>query len=64
MASKPMTKTQLISALADETGSDKKTAGVALDGMISIISREVSGGGAVTLPVLERFTVESAQREQ
>ena len=50
MASKPMTKTQLISALADETGSDKKTAGVALDGMISIISREVSAGGAVTLP--------------
>ena len=50
MAVKPMTKTQLISALADETGSDKKTAGAALDGMISIISREVSGGGAVTLP--------------
>jgi len=50
MATKPMTKTQLIAALADETGSDKKSATAALDGLIAIISREVSAGGAVTLP--------------
>ena len=47
---KPMTKTQLVAALADEMGSDKKTAGAALDGVIAIITREVSAGGAVTLP--------------
>ena len=47
---KPMTKTQLVSALADEMGSDKKTASGALDAVVSIITREVSGGGAVTLP--------------
>ncbi len=47
---KPMTKTQLVAALADEMGSDKKTASAALDGVISIITREVSNGGAVTLP--------------
>ncbi len=47
---KPMTKTQLVTALADEMGSDKKTANGALDAVISIITREVSGGGAVTLP--------------
>ena len=47
---KPMTKTQLVAALADEMGSDKKTAGSALDAMVSIITKEVSGGGAVTLP--------------
>ena len=47
---KPMTKTQLVSALADEMGSDKKSASGALDAVISIITREVSGGGAVTLP--------------
>ena len=29
--SKPMTKTQLVAALADEMGSDKKSAGAALD---------------------------------
>ena len=47
---KPMTKTQLVAALADEMGSDKKTAGAALDAVVSIITREVSAGGAVTLP--------------
>lgn len=48
--SKPMTKTQLVAALADEMGADKKTAGTALDAMVGIITNEVSGGGAVTLP--------------
>ena len=47
---KPMTKTQLVSALADEMGSDKKSAGVALDAIVGIITKEVAGGGAVTLP--------------
>ncbi|EDM33664.1 DNA-binding protein HU [Roseovarius sp. TM1035] len=45
-----MTKTQLVAALADDMGSDKKTAGAALDAVIAIITREVSAGGAVTLP--------------
>jgi DNA-binding protein HU-beta len=47
---KPMTKTQLVAALAEEMGSDKKTAGTALDSIINVITSEVSGGGAVTLP--------------
>jgi len=47
---KPMTKTQLVAALADEMGSDKKTATSALDAMVDIITKEVSNGGAVTLP--------------
>lgn len=47
---KPMTKTQLVATLAEEMGSDKKTAGTALDAVVSIITKEVSGGGAVTLP--------------
>ena len=50
MANKPMTKTQLVAALAEEMGTDKKAATGALDAAISIITREVSGGGAVTLP--------------
>ena len=50
MATKPMTKTQLVSALAEEMDSDKKSASAALDAITSIITREVSGGGAVTLP--------------
>ena len=47
---KPMTKTQLVAALADEMGSDKKSASAALDAITGVITREVSGGGAVTLP--------------
>ncbi|MEM9971285.1 MAG: HU family DNA-binding protein [Pseudomonadota bacterium] len=47
---KPMTKTQLVAALAEEMDSDKKSASGALDAIIAIITREVSGGGAVTLP--------------
>ncbi|ROU01245.1 HU family DNA-binding protein [Histidinibacterium lentulum] len=47
---KPMTKTQLVAALADEMGSDKKTAAAALDAVSSVITKEVSSGGAVTLP--------------
>ncbi len=47
---KPLTKTQLIAALADEMGSDKKTAAGALEAIVAVITREVSGGGAVTLP--------------
>ena len=50
MAQKPMTKTQLVAALAEEMGSDKKTAGAALDAVTSIVTKEVAAGGAVTLP--------------
>ena len=47
---KPMTKTQLVAALAEEMGAEKKTASAAPDAVVSIITKEVSGGGAVTLP--------------
>ncbi|MEM1006012.1 MAG: HU family DNA-binding protein [Pseudomonadota bacterium] len=47
---KPMTKTQLVAALAEEMGTDKKSANSALEAMTGLITREVSAGGAVTLP--------------
>ena len=50
MATKPMTKDALVTALAEKTGMDKKSAGAALDAVTEIITDEVSGGGAVTLP--------------
>ena len=52
---KPMTKTQLVAAIADEMGGDKKTAGAALDAITSVITKEVAGGGAVTLPGVGKF---------
>lgn len=50
MAQKPMTKTQLVAALAEEMGSDKKAAAAALDAVTAVVSKEVAAGGAVTLP--------------
>lgn len=47
---KPMTKTQLVAALAEEMGADKKTAAAALDAVTAIVTREVAAGGSVTLP--------------
>ncbi|NBZ86553.1 HU family DNA-binding protein [Stagnihabitans tardus] len=49
---KPMTKTQLVAALADAMGADKKTASAALDAISEVVAREVAAGGAVTLPGL------------
>ena len=48
--SKPMTKTQLVAALAEHMEVDKKAAGSALDAICELITREVARGGAVTLP--------------
>lgn len=50
MTSKPLTKTQLVTALAEEADMDKKAAGAALDALSAVITREVADGGAVTLP--------------
>ncbi len=50
MAQKPMTKTQLVAAIAERIDSDKKSANEALDAITTIITDEVASGGAVTLP--------------
>ena len=55
MTQKPMTKTQLVAALAEATGSDKKTADANLAALTEIITKEVAAGGAVTLPGLGKF---------
>ena len=52
---KPMTKTQLVAALAEKMDTDKKAAGAALDAITDIITAEVAGGGAVTIPGVGKF---------
>jgi len=49
---KPMTKTQLVAAVADAMGGDKKTAAAALDAIAAVVAREVAAGGTVTVPGL------------
>ena len=55
MTQKPMTKTQLVAALAEATGTDKITANATLQAITDIVTAEVSAGGAVTLPGLGKF---------
>ena len=55
MAQKPMTKTQLVAALAEETDSDKASVNRMLDALTKVVTNEVANGGAVTLPGLGKF---------
>ena len=59
-----MTKTQLLAALADAMGSDKKTAGAALDAIAAVVTREVAAGGAVTLPGLGKMVCRERPERQ
>ena len=62
--SKPMTKTQLVAALADAMGADKKIAGAALDAVAEVVAREVAAGGAVTLPGLGKVACRARPERQ
>lgn len=62
--SKPMTKTQLVAALAEQMGSDKKTATAALDAIAAVVAREVAAGGAVTLPGLGKVVCRARPERQ
>lgn len=61
---KALTKTQLVAALAEELGSDKKTATAALDAITAVITREVSNGGAVTLPGIGKIACRARPERQ
>jgi DNA-binding protein HU-beta len=50
-----MTKAQLVSALAEATGSDKTSSNKMLDALSNIITNEVASGGAVTVPNVGKF---------
>ena len=61
---KPLTKTQLVAALAEELGSDKKSAAAALDALTAVVTREVAGGGAVTLPGIGKIACRARPERQ
>ncbi|MFT7057621.1 MAG: DNA-binding protein HU-beta [Pseudorhodobacter sp.] len=61
---KPMTKTQLIAALAEEMGADKKVASAALDAVAALVAREVAAGGAITLPGLGKVACRERPERQ
>ena len=55
MTPKPMTKTLLVAALAENASLDKATANRTLEALTDIVTKEVANGGAVTLPGLGKF---------
>ena len=55
MTQKAITKTQLVAILSEEMGTDKKTAGLAIDALSTVITKEVAAGNAVTLPGIGKF---------
>jgi DNA-binding protein HU-beta len=64
MTIKPMTKTQLVAELAEAMGSDRKTAGAALDGLAAVVARIVATGGAVNLPGLGKVVCRARPERQ
>jgi DNA-binding protein HU-beta len=56
MTQKPMTKTQLVAAIAETAALDKASANRALEALTDIVTKEVAQGGAVTLPGLGKFS--------
>ena len=59
MSQKPMTKSQLVAALAEQCNTDKATANQTLEALTNIVTQEVAAGGAVTLPGLGKFQCRS-----
>lgn len=59
MTKKPMTKSQLVAALAESAEMDKASANRALDALTRIVTDEVASGGQVTLPGLGKFACRS-----
>lgn len=55
MTQKPMTKTQLVAAIAEGASMDKASANRALEALTEIVTKEVAQGGSVTLPGLGKF---------
>ncbi|MFZ1662411.1 MAG: HU family DNA-binding protein [Paracoccaceae bacterium] len=62
--SKPMTKSQLVAALAEAMGSDKKTASSALDAVATVVAQEVANGGSVTLPGIGKVVCRARPERQ
>jgi len=53
-----MTRTQVIEALAERTGTDKKDAKQFLEALTALIENEIRNGGEVPLKGLGKFKVQ------
>lgn len=53
-----MNKQELIAALADKTGINKKQAGEAIDALGDVVGEALAKGDEITLPGIGKLTVE------
>lgn len=50
METKPLTKAELVAAVATVMGADKKTAAAALDALAAVAAKTAAVGGSLTIP--------------
>lgn len=62
--SKPMTKAQLVTAVAEAMSADKKTATAALDAIATVVAQEVTNGGAVAIPGIGKVVCRARPERQ
>lgn len=62
--SKPISKSDLVAAIAEALGSDKKSATAALDAVCDTVSKTVAAGDAVMLPNIGKLSVRDRAARQ
>lgn len=62
--SEVMNKADLIAALAEKSGLDKKSSAAVLEALVAVIQEEISAGRAVTIPgAMKIVRKETAERQ-
>jgi DNA-binding protein HU-beta len=64
MAARSMTKSELVSAMAETAGITQVAATDALDAFVSVVTSTLQAGGAVALPDLGKFSVSDRAARQ
>lgn len=62
--SQTVTKAQLIAAVAEEMGTDRKVAAQAFDAIVAVVTRKVVAGNTVPLPGLGRILTKDRPERQ
>lgn len=62
--SKPMTKTELVAAVAEAMDTDKKVANAALEAIGAVVAKQIAEGGAVTLPGIGKVSCKERPERQ
>ncbi len=56
MSGQQIKKADLVAEISEETGVDKKSVGIVLDGLGTVLTKHVASGDAVMLPNIGKFS--------